>query len=219
MAEIGRWNGHAFVVSPDVIRGFTGLTIKGSSETEDKTKDKQKYVTRKNSKPAEVSITVNLNRMLNVDVRTEAITLVQEALAGETDYFYVGSKKLLDCKLMLTEAQVKETTITTGDTWLKADIQLTMKQADKYGSLGGGDGGGGGRRKKKKKSKKTGDKKNKKPDIYFADHTELTKLVNNNTASSAQRDISYITGMGKRTTEKMLQNTKKVAGKDNRNGG
>lgn len=35
MAEIASWNGHSFTVSPKLIRGFTGLTIKGSSETED----------------------------------------------------------------------------------------------------------------------------------------------------------------------------------------
>lgn len=47
MAEIGSWNGHSFTVSPTLIRGFTGLTIKGSSETEDKTSNSQKYVSRK----------------------------------------------------------------------------------------------------------------------------------------------------------------------------
>lgn len=153
MAEVGRWNGHLFTVSPDVVRGFTGLSIKGSSETEDKTKENQKYVTRKNSKPAEVKITVTLNQMVGCDVRGEAIAFVQEALSGASDYFYVGSKKLLDCKLMLTDAQVKETIIIAGDLWLKADVDLTMKQCDKYGSIASG---GDGKKKKKKKSKKKG---------------------------------------------------------------
>lgn len=204
MAEIGRWNGHVFVVSPDVIRGFTGLTIKGASETEDKTKDKQKYVARKNSKPAEVNITVYLNQMVNVDVRKEALTFVEEALSGATDYFYVGSKKLLDCKLMLTEAQVKETAITRGDIWLKAEVQLTMKQADKYGGVSGGESGS--RKKKKKKSIKTGKKATTSKvnnNVHFADHNELTKLV---TASSAHNEIRKIMRAAKKTTEKLLQN-------------
>lgn len=51
MAEIASWNGHSFTVSPKLIRGFTGLTIKGSSETEDKTSDGQKYVSRKTAIP------------------------------------------------------------------------------------------------------------------------------------------------------------------------
>ena len=51
MPEVGKWNSHTFVVSPNVIRSFTGLTIKGSSETEDKESGNQKYVSRKNGKP------------------------------------------------------------------------------------------------------------------------------------------------------------------------
>ena len=150
MAEIGRWNSHKFEVSPDVIRGFTGLTIKGSCDTEGKKKDKADYVSRKGGKPVEVSITVNLNQALNVDVRGEAIAFVEEALAGASDYFYVGSKKLVKCKLMLTDAQVKETIIPVGDTWLKADVQLTMKQCDKYDEISDS----GKKKKRKKKSKK-----------------------------------------------------------------
>ena len=33
--EIARWNGHIFEVSSEVVRGFTGLSITGSTETED----------------------------------------------------------------------------------------------------------------------------------------------------------------------------------------
>ena len=58
MPEVGKWNSHTFVVSPNVIRSFTGLTIKGSSETEDKETGGQKYVSRKSGKPAEISLTV-----------------------------------------------------------------------------------------------------------------------------------------------------------------
>ena len=213
MAEIGRWNGHFFEVSPDVIRGFTGLQIKGSSETEDKTKDKQKYVTRKNSKPAEVSITVNLNRMVNVDVRSETMSFVEEALSGATDYFYVGSKKLVNCKLMLTDVQVKEINIISGDQWLKADVQLTMKQADKYESLKDGSS-----EKQKKKSRKKGRKappEGKAPP-HFADHTELTKLNSWKTQQQqdAQNDISRITGAAKaQTLKKQAQKKAGVQGR------
>ena len=44
--EKGRWGGHVFIVSSKLIRGFTGLSIEGSSETEEKEKGKQKHVSR-----------------------------------------------------------------------------------------------------------------------------------------------------------------------------
>lgn len=150
MAEIGRWNGHIFEVGPDVIRGFTGLTIKGSSETKDSTSGKEKYISRKNSKPTEVTITVQLNRSMGCEVRDEAIALVEEAYNGKSDYFYVGDYKLVPCQLMLVEAQVKDTVIINGATWQSASVQLSMKQCSKFdtaagSSSGSGGGGGGGR--------------------------------------------------------------------------
>lgn len=144
MAEIGRWNKHIFQVSSNLIRGFTGLTIKGSSETEDKESGGEKYVSRKSGKPTEISITVGLNAMTGCDVRTEALKFVSEAEAGAKDYFYVGSKKLVTCKLMLTEASVKDTAISGNGTWTSAKVQLTFKKCTKNdGTLGQSSGGGG----------------------------------------------------------------------------
>lgn len=157
MAEIGRWNGHRFEVTPSVIRGFTGLQIKGSSETEDKTKSKQKYVTRKNGKPAEVSLTINLNAMLGCNVRAEAMAFIDDAEAGKKDYFYVGNAKLLTCQLMLVDASIKEIDIAAGSVWRKADVALTMKQCSKFGATSGGDGSG--KKKSKKKSVRRSSKK------------------------------------------------------------
>lgn len=132
MAEIGRWNGRTFVVSPNLIRSFKGLTVRGSSETEEKISDKQKYVTRKNANPAEVSLAVLLNALVGSDVRGEAMILVEDARSGAADYFYVGGKKLLPCKLMLTEASVSETEIAASGVWVSCEVRLTMKQAGKY---------------------------------------------------------------------------------------
>lgn len=131
MAEIGRWGGHKFEVSNNVVRGFTGLQIRGSSEMEDKETEEQKYVSKKSSKPTEVSMTIHLNASLGCDVRTEALAFVDEATAGKTDYFYMGSKKLVTCQLMLTEATVKEIGLVNNGTWTQADVQITMKQCDK----------------------------------------------------------------------------------------
>lgn len=194
MAEIGRWNGHRFEVTPSVIRGFTGLQIKGSSETEDKTKSKQKYVARKNGKPAEVSLTVNLNAMLGCNVRAEAMAFIDDAEAGKKDYFYVGNAKLLTCKLMLVDASIKEIDIAAGSVWRKAEVQLTMKQCSKFGAAS--TGGSTKKKKSKKKSVKRSSKKKTKggtkpektlrdmTNIHFADHTELTKLYSQTVKST-----------------------------------
>lgn len=136
MAEIASWNGHSFTVSPKLIRGFTGLTIKGSSETEDKTSDGQKYVSRKNSNPSEITLTAELNALTGCDVKNEALKFVDEARSGAKNYFYMGGKKLITCQLMLTEASVSETTIAPNDTWISCKVKLTMKQCAKYDGTG-----------------------------------------------------------------------------------
>lgn len=136
MAEIASWNGHSFTVSPKLIRGFTGLTIKGSSETEDKTSDGQKYVSRKNSNPSEITLTAELNALIGCDVKNEALKFVDEARSGAKNYFYMGGKKLITCQLMLTEASVSETTIAPNGTWISCKVKLTMKQCAKYDGTG-----------------------------------------------------------------------------------
>lgn len=162
MAEIGRWNGHKFEVSSSLIRSFTGLQIKGSSETEDKEDGIQKYVSRKKGKPVEVSFTIHLNARLGCNVRSEALKFVSEARDGKKDYFYVGNKKLVTCQLMLTDATVKEIGLINKGTWTQADVQVTMKQCSKNDGAsgggsgsGGGGGGGGGNGSKKVSVKKT----------------------------------------------------------------
>lgn len=134
MAEIARWNGHKFEVGSGLIRGFTGLSVKGSSETEDKTSDKQKYVSRKNGKPNEITLTAILNAATGCDVKKEAMDFVNEARAGNKDYFYVATKKLCTCQVMLTEATVKEIAMTNKGVWTRAEVTLTLKQCDKNGS-------------------------------------------------------------------------------------
>ena len=128
MATIGKWHGHAFEVSSQIIRSFTDLTIKGSSETENKTSSGYGYVSRKNSKPAEVGITVGLSALTGCDPRNEATAFVNEANAGSSDYFYVGGQKLVPYKLMLTNADVTEVEIAPGGKWVSCKVKLTMKQ-------------------------------------------------------------------------------------------
>lgn len=160
MAEIASWNGHSFTVSPKLIRGFTGLTIKGSSETEDKTSDGQKYVSRKNSNPSEITLTAELNALTGCDVKNEALKFVDEARSGAKNYFYMGGKKLITCQLMLTEASVSETTIAPNGTWISCKVKLTMKQCAKYdGSSGSSSSSSSSSSGSSSGSKKTSTKK------------------------------------------------------------
>lgn len=139
------WSGHVFEVSPSVIRSFDSMTIKGSSETEEKTTGGQKYVSRKNGKPAEVGITVILSAHAGCDVREEAMALVDEARLGTKGYFYIGGKKLMACPLMLTDAVVSEMVIAASAAWVQCEVKLTLKQCGKYDGESGGSGGSGGK--------------------------------------------------------------------------
>lgn len=132
--NIGRWKGFRFVVEPGLIRSFSGLQIRGSNETDSKKKGSQLYVAKKNMNPVEISMTVHLNAMTGCDVRREAINFVSYARSGAYDYFYVGDKKLVTCMLLLTEATVKEVEIAHNSTWVKADVQITMKQTGTGGT-------------------------------------------------------------------------------------
>lgn len=150
--EMGRWNGHKFIISPKLIYSFNGLQIKGSSEMKEKKETEQGTVARKGSNPTEISMTIPLNAYTGCDVRKEALAFVSEAKAGKSDYFYVASKKLVSCKMMLTDATVKEVQITATGKWKYAEVQVTMKQCSKgdgfmggsSSSSGGSSGGGGG---------------------------------------------------------------------------
>lgn len=136
MPEIAKWNGRKFVVSPTLIRGIEGLSITGGSVTKDKTSSKQGYVSFKNAKADEVSCKAVLSALTGCKVRDEAMLLLSDARSGATAYFYVGGKKLLPCKMMLTDASISEVKMTAKGEWIGCDVQLTFKQAGKYSSSG-----------------------------------------------------------------------------------
>lgn len=143
MALIGSWNGFRFEVSPTVVRGFTGLTIKGGSETEDKVSEKQKYVQRMNSAATEISLSVYLNAYIGCNVRDEANGFITAAMEGAQNYFYVGGKKLVVCKLMLVQAEIAEIELAPSGAWIACKINLTMKQCEKQEGLSGSTGNAG----------------------------------------------------------------------------
>lgn len=137
MGNIATWNNHSFIVSPNLIRGFTGLTITSGSKTEEKTSSSQNYAYRKNGAPSEVALTVELNALTGCDVKKEALAFISEAHAGAQSYFYIGGKKLLTCQLMLTEAQVSEVSLSANGGWISCKVALTMLQCSKMdGSTG-----------------------------------------------------------------------------------
>ena len=152
MSVIGKWKDHEFVVSPDKIESFRDLQIKGGSNLEEKKKGSKPTVKRKGAKPLELSMTVEMNAFVGSDVKKNALTLVKEAVNGDKGYFYIGGKKLMTCKLMLTDATLKNPDFTADGTWIKAQVTLTMKQSTK-GNINVSGGGKKGKKKKNKKGK------------------------------------------------------------------
>lgn len=155
MGQMGSWNGYVFEVSGSVVRGYTGLTIEGGSEVENKVSNKYAYVNRKNSTPTTVSIEVQLNAYLGCDVRAEAMEFIQSATDGDKNYFYVAGKKLVTCQLMLTNAKVTETVMTPAGEWISCKIALTMKQCEKYSSGSSSSKSSSSSKKSTQSSKKT----------------------------------------------------------------
>ena len=129
--QMGRWNGHKFIVSPTLIRSFNDLQIESSCELKDKKDSKQGYVSRKGGNATKVTLTVTLSAFTGCDVRKEAMAFVKEARAGKRDYFYIGGKKLVSCRLMLTSATVKNIEISHSKKWVNAKVTLTMQQCGK----------------------------------------------------------------------------------------
>lgn len=145
MAEIGSWGGQKFEVKSGYVQGFTGLSVKGSSETEDKESGGEKYVSRKNGKPTEIGLTIHLNALTGCkNVRDTAMWFVDKARAGKKDYFYIKNGKLVPCQVMLTEANVKEIKMTNAADWICCDVQLTLKQCTKWDGTTGSSGSSGG---------------------------------------------------------------------------
>lgn len=216
MAEIASWNGHSFTVSPKLIRGFSGLTIKGSSETEDKTSDGQKYVSRKNSNPSEITLTAELNALTGCDVKNEALKFVDEARSGAKNYFYMGGKKLITCQLMLTEASVSETTIAANGTWISCKVKLTMKQCAKYdGSSSSSSSSSSKKSSTKTSSTKTssGASSNKKTTSTIASTVQKVASTVSKVVSAAKSAASTVSSAVKKnqTVVNSVNNAKKTS--------
>jgi hypothetical protein len=134
--EMATWAGFSFIVSNTLIRGFESLTVRHSCETEEMTSGNESFLKRKAAKPTEATLTVKLNALTGCDVETEYNDFSAAAMDGTTDYLYVGGRKLVSGKLMLTDAR-------PSGKWVSAKVELTFKQATRSdGGTGGGGGGG-----------------------------------------------------------------------------
>lgn len=142
------WHSHKFEVASDAIRVFNDLAVSGTCETEEKEASKEKYVSLKNRKPAEITLTAILSAYFGCDVQNEVMTFVDEAQKGTSALIYANGGKLLGCKMMLTSAKATKIDIAPGGKWTHAQVALTFKQATKAdgttsSSSGGGSSGGG----------------------------------------------------------------------------
>jgi len=150
MATLIEWYTHKFEVASDSIRVFDDLSVSGTCETEDKESSKEKYVSLKNRKPAEITLTAILNAYLGCDVQNEVMAFVDEAQKGTSSFIYANGGKLMGCKMMLTSAKATKIDIAPGGKWTHAQVALTFKQSTKAdgtvasSSSGGGSSGGGG---------------------------------------------------------------------------
>lgn len=154
--EIASWGGHRFEVGPGLIRSFTEMTLRGSAEVEEKVSDNQKYVERKAGNGWELTITAVLSAYLGCSVREEALEFANDAKDSRAEYFYMAGKKLVPEKLMLTEASVQDVEIAPNGQWVRANVQLVFKQAER------GEGGGTGTASNSTGTKKTSGKENAK---------------------------------------------------------
>ena len=146
MADIGVFGNHKFQIKPKLIKSFRDMNIKGECETEDNTSGSQQYVSRKNGKPTEITLTIDLNALTGVkDVYGEAMQWLLEADNGVTSYFYLGPSKILNTQFMLTKAEVTEIVHRPGygNQWISCSVKLTLKKAAASDSGSGSSGGSG----------------------------------------------------------------------------
>lgn len=164
MTNMASWHGHKFQCSAKQIYSFTNLTLKVSSETEDKDKKKQKYVQRKNAKPYEITMTIILDRRFGISApKKEALKICEEARAGNEDYFYFAGTKVVDCKFMLVDATVENIEMLSNGKWIMCEVKCTWKQSTTIAGAKSGSGSGKPSKKSGKSSKSSRSKRSKSP--------------------------------------------------------
>ncbi len=138
-----QWHDVKFYANAKEVRGFSNLTVSGSVETQDQENERSKYVSKKNSKGFEISLTAYFDKRLGIsDVKQEAMKLVNYGANGQTGYIYSNNKKLVTCVMMLTNAKAQKISMTPKGTWISCEVSMTLKMASKLSGLDNNGGGG-----------------------------------------------------------------------------
>lgn len=140
-----QWHDVKFFANASEVRGFSNLSVSSSVETEDKENGGTKYVSKKNSKGYEVSITAYFDKRLGVgDVKKAAMTLVNYGANGQTGYMYAQGEKLVSSVLMLTSAKAGNIIMAPNGMWISCEVTMTLKTCSKLdGSTTSQSSGGG----------------------------------------------------------------------------
>ena len=155
MGVIAQWGDIVFQITSQKALLLKELKISAEAETDDKTKNKQKYVSLKNGKPASVNFDVEVHSVFGQDVSAIVKQFLNAAQRGKTGYFYIGGQKVFPAKTMMTKAEASEIELSPTGKYVRAKIAVTLTQADaayivpdpakeKKSSGGGGGGGGSG---------------------------------------------------------------------------
>lgn len=168
----GEWGDFSFHVESGSIISVKDISLSVSIETEDKTakKTKEKYVSKKNRNPAEITMTGIFSKLLGVDdVRAKSWELMNTIRLGRKGYLYMGDSKLIAPMVMGTNAKIGKLEIDPGGSWSYCEVSITFKQCSKYGD------GSSGKKKKRKSGKKGSKKSSKKSSKYGTGSLTLDK--------------------------------------------
>lgn len=169
--DVVRWCGFSFYIEKHRIIAVKDINITMSVETENKAASGENYVRKKNLNPTEVTMTGIFSAALGVkDVQTAAMNLAGLCRSAESDYVYIGNSKLMPPKFMGVSAKISNIEITPKGVWSYCEVQITLKQCEKYGGGTAGSSSSG----KKKKKKKGGSPK--QPQKYPADNERKKQM-------------------------------------------
>ncbi len=131
MAVIAQFGELKFEISSSTALLFHNLKMSAECETEEQTDNSQQYISFKNGKAVQISLSAILNASLGIDVKQQATDFLNTAQRGGQGYFYAGGAKVFPFKLMMTKADTEEITIDPSGRWVSTKINVTLKQSSK----------------------------------------------------------------------------------------
>lgn len=136
MAVIAQFGELKFEISSSAALLFQGLKMSAECETAEQTGNSQQYVSAKNGKAVQISLSIILNAALGIDVKMQATDILNTAQRGGQGYFYIGGAKVFPFKLMMTKADTEEIAIDPSGRWISTKINVTLKQSTKEWIIG-----------------------------------------------------------------------------------